>query len=271
VPHEWPVDEADFSAYYSFAPAALALRETIRLKAVRDLDLAEPILDVGCGDGLFARLAYPEKQIWGIDINPSEIKRAQGTDTYKTLICGNVCSVDLPRAFFGSAIANCSLEHVPDLGGALANIRTSLKPGARFALIVPTPDWTETLAVPQILTRMGLGRLARAYGEALDRVFHHVHLHDDAWWADRLRQAGFACDDTRLIMRRPASWAFDLLLPPSAVGWLVKRITGRWVIAPSLRPITADLARRVISLVAEHVRDDPPGTAGEYLILAHVR
>ena len=264
---EWPVRDDDFAAYYAFAPAALALRETIRLAAVRELDLAEPILDVGCGDGLFARLAYPQRQVWGIDINPTEVRRAQGTASYATLICGNVCDVDLPAGFFGSAVANCSLEHVPDLRGALANIRRALAPGARFALIVPTPDWTERLAVPETLSRLGLTGLARAYGDALDRVFHHVHLHDAAWWRERLAEAGFATDEVRGIIRRPASWAFDLLLPSSALGWLVKRLTGRWVMAPSLRPLTEDLARRVIGLIAGRVTDDREEAAGEFLLV----
>ncbi|MDZ4064165.1 MAG: class I SAM-dependent methyltransferase, partial [Coriobacteriia bacterium] len=76
---EWPLDPRAFAAYYKFALVALALRECIRLQAVRHMALPEPILDVGCGDGLFARLAYPGKQSWGIDIEPSELQRAQST------------------------------------------------------------------------------------------------------------------------------------------------------------------------------------------------
>src|SRR5580658_2944858 len=153
---EWPVDAKDFAAYYRFAPAALALRECARLRAVREIELDEPILDVGCGDGLFARLAYPGRQTWGIDINPSEVQRAQATRAYSTLICGNICAVDLPRAFFSSAIANCSLEHVPDIRGALRNIRSTLRPDATFVMIVPTPNWTAQLATVELLERVGL-------------------------------------------------------------------------------------------------------------------
>src|SRR5262245_10326793 len=61
---EWPLDPSDFAAYYRFSPSALAVRECLRLRAVRKFDLAPPILDIGCGDGLFATLAYPGKQVW---------------------------------------------------------------------------------------------------------------------------------------------------------------------------------------------------------------
>jgi SAM-dependent methyltransferase len=260
-------DADDFTTYYSFSPAALALREAVRLRAVRGLELAEPILDVGCGDGLFAQLAYPGKQIWGIDINPSEVKRAQATASYQTLICGNVCQVDLPPAFFGSAIANCSLEHVPDLPAALANIRRSLRPGATFVLIVPTPDWSRQLALAGLLERAGLASVAGAYADALDRVFKHVHLHDDDWWHARLADAGFGAASTRPIVSRATSWLFEMLLPASALGLMVKKLTGRWIAMPSLRGATASLSRNLIERIGERL---PEGQdqAAEYLIIA---
>jgi SAM-dependent methyltransferase len=266
---EWPVPVEDFAAYYAFTPAALALRETVRLAAVRTIDLPEPILDVGCGDGLFARLAYPGRQVWGIDINPHEVRRAQASQSYRTLIVGSVCDVDLPTGFFKSAIANCSLEHVPDLPAALRNIRRSMQPGAPFVLIVPTPDWSRHLAIPAALSRLGLHAIARAYGDALDKIFFHVHLHEEDWWRARLDEAGFTTEEVRPLVQRSTSWAFDLLLPPSLIGYVTKKLTGRWVLAPALRPFTADLVRRLITAVADQIPDD--GRAGEYLIFTRAR
>ncbi|MBX3231654.1 MAG: class I SAM-dependent methyltransferase [Labilithrix sp.] len=266
---EWPIDPRDFSAYYSFAPAALAIRECVRLRAVREIALAEPLLDVGCGDGLFARLAYPQKQAWGIDINPSEVQRAQRTAAYQTLICGNIVGVHLPTSFFGSAIANCSLEHVPDIHGALVNICGALKPAGQLVLIVPTPDWTYHLAIPEALRAAGLTGLAQAYGDALDRVFSHVHLYDAAGWRERLYRAGFDVDEVRPIAMRPTSWAFDLMLYPSLLGWVTRQLTGRWIALPALRPLTVDLSRAIVNAIGRMAPDaDSPA---EYLIVAHKR
>jgi SAM-dependent methyltransferase len=225
-------------------------------------------LDVGCGDGLFARIAYPDKHIWGVDVDPTEVKRAQRTASYQTLICGNVCCIQLPPEFFGSAIANCSLEHVPDLAGALANIRGSLKPGALFVLIVPTPDWSQKTGLAEGLTRVGLRGVAKAYGRALDRVFKHAHLHDAGWWSDRLRDAGFETVEIKPIVTRATSWTFELLLPASAVGYVVKRITGRWVLAPSLRGATSDATRALVERLLRRLPAGPVDTGGEYLIVA---
>ena len=265
VHREFPLDPEDFAAYFSFAPAALALRECVRLRAVRRLDLPAPILDVGCGDGLFARLAYPDKQAWGIDVNPSEVSRAQATSSYATLICGNISRVDLPASFFGSAIANCSLEHVPDLDGALANIRGTLRYGAPFVLIVPTPDWTRRLAFVEALGAVGLTGLAKAYGDALDRVFSHIHLYGVEEWTTRLARAGFEDVRAEPIVSRKTSWAFDVLLYPSLIGYFTKKLTGRWVLAPFLRALQVDAARALTNAIGRlaPAGDDP----GEYLLV----
>jgi SAM-dependent methyltransferase len=266
---EWPLDPHAFAAYYKFAPAALALRECIRLQAVRHLELPEPILDVGCGDGLFARLAYPGKQSWGIDIEPSELQRAQSTRSYSTLICGNVCTVDLPPRFFGSAIANCSLEHVPDLSMALRNICGTLKPGSPFALIVPTPSWTNRLALVEALDHLGLFGLGRAYGEALDRVFRHVHMYDAPTWIRYLEASGFDQVEVTSIAQRGVSWAFDTLLLPSLLGYVNKRMTGRWILVPGLRTLSVDIMRGALNALGTRIGDAQEGA--EYLIVCRAR
>jgi SAM-dependent methyltransferase len=271
MPRELPIEREDFLTYHRFAPAALAIRECIRLSVVREYDLPSPILDVGCGDGIFARMAYPERQTWGIDVDPVEVRRAQRTAAYDTLICGSVVDVDLPEGFFGSAIANCSLEHVPDLDGALRNIRPTLKAGAPFILIVPTPDWTEHLAVAEVLRRIGLPGPAKAYGEALDRVFKHVHLYGLDEWSRRLEAAGYEVVETRRLVAKSTSRAFDLLMYPSFGAYLIKRFTGRWVLLPGLRSLSSRLLHRVTQALTYLGSDDLELGAGEWLIVARPR
>lgn len=263
---EWPLDPDDFAAYYRFAPSALALRECLRLRAVRKYELQPPILDIGCGDGLFAALAYPGKQIWGIDVNLTEIRRAQSTAAYNALICGSITNVALPNGFFRGAIANCSLEHVPDLDQALANVHRALCPRADFILIVPTPNWTRLLAIPELLREHGLRGLADAYGRALDKIFYHVHLYDGGEWTRRLESVGFEVRSVETLTSRRSSWVFDALLYPSALGWLTKKLTGKWVIAPALRNLSVDATRGIVNRLAESIADGDEG--GEYLIVA---
>jgi SAM-dependent methyltransferase len=263
---EWPLDPDDFAAYYRYSPSALAVRECLRLRAVRKFDLEPPILDIGCGDGLFATLAYPGKQVWGIDVNLTEIRRAQSTATYNALICGSITEVTLPAGFFRGAIANCSLEHVPDLERALRNVHRALAPHAEFITIVPTPHWTRLLAIPELLRSHGFRGLADAYGRALDKIFFHVHLYDGKEWTRRLENAGFSVRSIETLTSRRSSWVFDALLYPSLLGWLTKKLTGKWVIAPALRNLSVDAARAFVNRLAASVEDSDDGS--EYLIVA---
>ena len=262
---EWPLDPHDFATYYRYAPAALAVRECLRLRAVRKYELPEPIFDIGCGDGVFAALAYPGKQIWGIDINADEVRRAQATSTYSTLVCGSITDVSLPDGFFHSAIANCSLEHVPRLDLALLQIRRALTPGAPFILIVPTPGWTRLLAIPDLLTKAGLPVLAEAYGNGIDSVFNHIHMYDEVEWQTRLEAAGFRVSSVETLTSRRSSWVFDILLYPSLFGLLNKRLTGKWVQSPLLRNLSVDVVRRAVDAMAALVPDSDEGS--EYLIV----
>jgi SAM-dependent methyltransferase len=262
---ELPLDPHDFERYYRYTPAALAIREVVRLQAVKRLGLTGPILDVGCGDGLFARMAYPDQQSWGVDINPSEVQRAQQSGTYATLICGSICNIHLPSEFFHSAIANCSLEHVPDISSALKNIASSLRQGGEFVMIVPTPDWDQRLLTAELMNRVGLKSLARAYGDTLNNVFAHIHLYQEARWREILAAAGFETVRCEPIALRDTSWAFDVMLYPSLLGYFVKKFTGRWVVSTALRPLTADLARGLINAIGRWVPDTDG--AAEYMFI----
>jgi SAM-dependent methyltransferase len=263
---EWPLDPGDFAAYHRFSPTALAVRECLRLRAVRKFELSPPILDIGCGDGLFAALAYPGKQIWGLDINLSEIRRAQASSAYEALVYGSITNVTLPEDFFRSAIANCSLEHVPGLDQALRNIRRSLVPGGTFINIVPTPQWTRLMAIPQVLERAGFPSLAAAYGRGIDTVFNHIHLYDAEEWGRRLENTGFKVTSVEMLTSQRSSWVFDILLYPSLVGWLTKKLTGRWVLAPALRNLSVDATRHIVDAIAAAVPDSDEGS--EYLIVS---
>jgi SAM-dependent methyltransferase len=263
---EWPLDPDDFAAYYRFCPSALAVRECLRLRAVRQFELQSPILDIGCGDGVFAALAYPGKKIWGIDVNLQEIRRAQSSAAYDALLCGSITEVALPKGFFRGAVANCSLEHVPDLDQALRNIRHALAPGAEFLNIVPTPRWTRLLAIPELLRTHGFIGLADAYGRAIDKVFVHIHLYDEQEWTRRLEQAGFRVRSIQTLTSRRSSWVFDLLMYPSLMGWATKKLTGKWVIAPALRNLSVDVARGLVDRLAATIEDSDEG--GEFLITA---
>jgi hypothetical protein len=50
------------------------------------------------------------------------------------------------------------------------------------------------------------------------------------------------------------------------VGWVTKKLTGKWVLAPALRNLTVDASRRLIDRLAQTITDGDDGS--EYLIVA---
>jgi len=115
------------------------------------------------------------------------------------------------------------------------------------------------------MNRIGLKSLARAYGDTLNNVFAHIHLYQEARWREILKTAGFETTRCEPIALRDTSWAFDLMLYPSLLGYLVKKLTGRWVVSPALRPLSADFSRGLINAIGRWVPDTDG--AAEYMFI----
>src|SRR5664279_4333442 len=76
------VSLADFVRYFPHTPTALAIKECARLSVMRRYACPGPVLDVGCGDGLFAHMAFHEAEVWGIDIDAAEGRWAAASQAY---------------------------------------------------------------------------------------------------------------------------------------------------------------------------------------------
>ncbi len=256
----------EFFEYFQHSPTALAIKECVRLKRMKELPVVGPVLDVGCGDGLFTSLAHPEVQAWGIDINEREAARAQASRAYQHVICGSVTedADALPRDFFATTIANCSLEHVPDIRAALKNIRSAMKAGGIFYLIVPNGEWTKTLPLRKGLEKIGLADAARAYAAGLDAQFAHHHLYDADGWRALLEGAGFVDIEWETLGSDGSQAAFEAWLLPSLGGYLTKKLTGKWIVAPGVRQLYAWPIFRAVRFLA----DRDKGGAGAEILLA---
>jgi SAM-dependent methyltransferase len=257
------VSFADFERYFPHAPAALAIKECARLTAIRKFECPEPILDVGCGDGLFAQLAFEGRQIWGIDIDASEGRHAHNRATYSQVILGDVTRAQMPEAFFNSCVANCSLEHIPRLPDALTNILRSLRPGAEAFLFVPDKEWASHMLLPRLLKAAGLGSMAKAVQQKIDSIFRHHHLYDAQGWRKMMEEAGFEVVSIEPVLSTATTVAFELLLLPSLLGLVNKKLTTRWTNFPGVRQAAA-LPAYALTCAAMAVGDK--ALTAEYLV-----
>ena len=95
--------------------------------------LPEPVLDIGCGDGRFFRLLFPDCQdVVGVELDQGTARNALDSGVYRDVHVMAADALPATAERFGSAFANCSLEHMDNLHGVLSGIHASLQPGAPF-------------------------------------------------------------------------------------------------------------------------------------------
>jgi SAM-dependent methyltransferase len=182
------------------------------------------------------------------------------------VILGDITRAKLPERFFSTCVANCSLEHIPDLDAALRTICGSLKPGGRVYMFVPNRDWGKWFLSVRLLEAMGLGVVGKALQDAVDRTFKHHHLYDEAGWREHVERSGLKVEHIRAVLSTATTVAFELLLLPSLLGFLNKKMTTRWTNFPRLRRLAARPAFEVVKRALAVAHDEAP--TAEFLIVA---
>lgn len=255
----------DFVEYFSMTPTALAIKECARLTALRRFDVRGPILDVGCGDGLFASVAFRGAEVWGIDIDAHEGRWAALSRAYSQVVLGDITSAKLMPDFFATCVANCSLEHVPRLDLALETILAALQPGGMAYLFVPNRDWARHMLSARALRALGAGALAETLCDRIDSVFNHHHLYDAEGWRKAVAEAGFEVVAVDPVLSSATTVAFEAFLLPSLAGWANKHLTTRWTNFPRFRRA---LARPVFAVVDRVLAAADSAPTAEFLVIA---
>ncbi len=148
-----PVDLARFyPRNYWFKPGsslAARLEEQYRRLLIRDhvafvegglLEVGGPVLDVGCGGGLFLGVLQERgAQVMGLD-NSEEAARAAWEQNRVTVVLGDLLRAPVAKGACGVVTMFHVLEHLPDPGGFLRAARELLKPGGRLVVQVPNRD-----------------------------------------------------------------------------------------------------------------------------------
>jgi ubiquinone/menaquinone biosynthesis C-methylase UbiE len=124
------------------APHQLAIAAVLQLLPAV---IGEPVLDLGCGEGLAARaLATQGAQVTGIDLSAQMIGHARRQETAHPLgidfRVGDAQTLDgLADGAFAGVVANLSLHNVDDLDAALGAVWRVLRPGGWLVFVIPHP------------------------------------------------------------------------------------------------------------------------------------
>ena len=124
-------------AMYTTPDVVAQRREVRRLLALQP---GERVGDIGAGPGfLAAEMAADGARVIAVDPSASMRELARGRSADVEVVDGSSEALPLPDGTLDAAVATQVLEYVPDVPGALAEIRRVLRPGGRVLLL--DTDW----------------------------------------------------------------------------------------------------------------------------------
>lgn len=181
------------------------------------------VLDLGCGDGRYFRLIWPQAtDVVGVDMNPGVAEKGRQSGVYRDVHVAPAHDVPEPDASFDHVFANCSLEHMDHLDGVLAEIFRCLKPGGTLLCSVVTDRFVQWSLLPKLVAMAGYDDAATALQADFIDYHHLVNPLSVDEWHERFNQAGLVTEEHVPILPKYNSGIF--LLMDSL--WHVKRTNG---------------------------------------------
>jgi SAM-dependent methyltransferase len=252
--------------YMTMAPLPLAFERTMEGNIYRTLPpLERPILDIGCGEGLFAKIVFDGKIDTGIDPDGRELQRARELGAYDELLqCyGNL--IPKPDGSYRTIISNSVLEHIPDLEPVLREAHRLLAPGGRFYFTVPSENFDRYTVGNTFLSALGMRGQAERFRKFFNKFWRHYHYYTLDGWKELAARCGFAVVDGYTYNPRRTAILDDFLVPFSGGGFVLKKLTNRWTLLPGLRRV---LMRPVHALAKPLLRGAERAEAGGLVFLA---
>lgn len=221
-------------------PAFRALLRAVEARFYAQIQLPDPILDVGCGDGHFAQMALPGRMITaGIDPWWRPLNKAVRAGNYALPIQAMGDYLPFPDHYFAGAFSNSVLEHIPDIQPVLNEVSRVLRPGSPFVITTPSHYFADYLMGSALLERLRFNRLAERYRDLFNFISRHAHTDSPETWAGRLAEAGFVVERWQYYFSRDALRALEAGHIQGLPSAALHALTGHWIVAPwesSLRP-----------------------------------
>jgi SAM-dependent methyltransferase len=208
--HPLYLPASDFRRLLEQQGPSLALWRAAEIAALREQCYAQPLLDLGCGDGLVTALVLPCVDI-GVDPDSRALERAACHGIYAHLLAGPVEEVGLPPLSVNTVVSNSVLEHLPQIDRVLQTVVRLLRPGGQLIFTAPTAAFSTWLFLP-----------AARYAAWRNRVLDHHNLWSPDCWAEHLAYAGLEVELVRPYLRRPLVWLWDVLELLQQI-WIARR------------------------------------------------
>ena len=226
-------------------PAFRALLRSVEADFYEDFELPEPILDLGCGDGHFATIAFDKKLNVGIDPWWQPLKEADERKIYDVVSCASGAKMPLPSNYFNTVVSNSVLEHIPDIEPVIGEVERVLKPGGWFYFCVPGPNFRRFLSVARLLDAAHLPGAAESYRLLFDRIARHYYYSSPEEWTARMERHGLQVHRWWSYFSKEALTMLEWWHPLGLPSVINKKIKNDWgVLPPAIRKVTTEALLR---------------------------
>lgn len=258
-----------FKNYLIEAPIPLALERSLECDILSAKQFKRPILDIGCGEGLFAYILFDEKIDVGIDPNSKELERAKYYNTYKELICCYGNNIPKPSKFYNTIFSNSVMEHIPEIEGVLKEVHRLMMDDGDFYITVPTNYFDRYSVINQLLLKLGLRRQATSFRVFFNKFWHHYHYYTIEQWKDLFKKNGFEISETINYCRKATAITNDFLVPWSWWSFICKRMLNRWYISKPTRFLQSRIYFFLLKGVIEKEKREETNNGG--IVFFHLK
>ncbi|MEI6532212.1 MAG: class I SAM-dependent methyltransferase [Candidatus Roizmanbacteria bacterium] len=185
-----------------------------------------PVLDFGCGDGFFAKVAFQNKLDVGLDVLNSRILEAYKNNIYDEVRMYDGTTIPFKNNSFQSVVSNCVMEHLPDLNGNLKEIHRILKPGGYLITSVMTNKWNEYMSDKKFI--------GKSYANWFRMNQVHLNLLSEEEWSQSFKNAGFKIASITGYLSKRTTQYLELSHYISTPSLISHKLLNRWVLFPRL-------------------------------------
>lgn len=230
-----------FANYLVDAPLALALERTLECQLYINKKIEKPVLDLGCGDGIFANTLFDTKIDAGIDPNSKEIKRAAVSQAYKNLLVCYGNNIPYPNKSFKTIISNSVMEHIVDIESVLKEAHRLLNDDGKMYLTLPSDKFDQYTVIARLLHNMGLKKLSQKHKAFFNTFWRHYHYYSFKEWQSLFQSCGFELENGVEYADKYFCVINSLLSFCAFLPFLTKKAANRWFLFKGLRKCTAKI------------------------------
>ncbi len=263
----------DFLRRYWFAPP-VALWRAIEARALSRLDaFPAPMLDFGCGDGLFTAAIFGRQPgVFGCDIDTRMLPAARDSGVYEHgVLFADGHHLPYCDSAFGTVYANSVIEHIPDPANVLPELARVLRQDGLLVVTVPSDHFRRLLDGVQ---RAPNRQAAEAYARHVDQLLAHHHYYTADEWRVLLAGVGIRLTLIHYYVAPRAVQQWDRMNRAIGIG---RRSLFNALASPRLRmlghqPLMARLVHRYwLPRLRPFYEEEPHDVGGGMLVVGQKR